>query len=120
MPKSQNHAASRKRRQRTLRQTKGYFGNASRLYRYAKQATDRAGQFAYRDRRVKKREFRKLWIVRINAACREHGMAYSRFMAGLSKAGIELDRKALSEMAIHDAVAFKALVEKAQGALANA
>lgn len=120
MPKSQNHTASRKRRQRTLRQTKGYFGNASRLYRYAKQATDRAGQFAYRDRRVKKREFRKLWIVRINAACREHGMAYSRFMAGLSKAGIELDRKALSEMAIHDAVAFKALVEKAQGALANA
>jgi large subunit ribosomal protein L20 len=120
MPKTQNHAASRKRRKRTLRQAKGYFGNASRLYRYAKQATDRAGQFAYRDRRVKKREFRKLWIVRINAACRAHGVAYSRFIAGLSKAGIELDRKALSEMAIHDEVAFKALVEKSQSALANA
>jgi large subunit ribosomal protein L20 len=74
-------------------------------------------QFAYRDRRVKKREFRKLWIVRINAACRQHGMAYSRFMAGLSKAGIELDRKALSEMAIHDEAAFAALVKEAQDAL---
>ena len=120
MPKVQNHQASRKRRKRTLRQTKGYFGNASRLYRYAKQANDRAGQFAYRDRRAKKREFRKLWIVRINAACRQHGVAYSRFMAGLKTAGIELDRKALSELAIHDEVAFKALIEKAQGALAEA
>ena len=120
MPKAQNIQASRKRRKRTLRQAKGYFGNASRLYRYAKQATDRAGQYAYRDRRVKKREFRKLWIVRINAACRQHGVAYSRFIAGLSKAGIELDRKALSELAIHDEVAFKALVEKSQSALANA
>jgi len=120
MPKSQNIQASRKRRQRTLRQTKGYFGNASRLYRYAKQANDRAGQYAYRDRRNKKREFRRLWIVRINAACRAQGIAYSRFMAGLDKAGIELDRKALSELAIHDEAAFKALVDKAQGALANA
>ena len=120
MPKAQNHAASRKRRKRTLRSTKGYFGNASRLYRYAKQAADRAGVFAYRDRRTKKREFRKLWIVRINAACRQHGMAYSRFIAGLNKAGIELDRKALSELAIHDEAAFKALVEKAQSALTTA
>ena len=120
MPKAQNHQASRKRRKRTLRQTKGYFGNASRLYRYAKQASDRAGQFAFRDRRAKKREFRKLWIVRINAACRLNGIAYSRFIAGLNKAGIELDRKALSELAIHDEVGFKALVEKAQSALAEA
>lgn len=112
MPKAQNHAASRKRRQKTLRNAKGYFGNASRLYRYAKQATDRAGQFAYRDRRNRKREFRRLWIVRINAACRQHGMAYSRFMAGLKAAGIEMDRKALSELAIHDEAAFAALVEK--------
>lgn len=103
-----------------MRSAKGYFGNASRLYRYAKQANDRAGQFAYRDRRTKKREFRKLWIVRINAACRQHGVAYSRFIAGLNKAGIELDRKALSELAIHDEVGFKALVEKAQSALAEA
>ena len=120
MPKAHNNVASRKRRQRTLRQTKGFFGNASRLYRYAKQASDRAGVFAYRDRRVKKREFRKLWIVRINAACRQHGVAYSRFIAGLNKAGIELDRKALSELAIHDEGAFKALVEKSQSALASA
>jgi len=119
MPKSQNAQASRKRRQRTLNRTKGYFGNASRLYRYAKQAADRAGQYAYRDRRNKKRDFRRLWIVRINAACRTEGIAYSRFIAGLSKAGIELDRKALSEMAIHDAEAFKALVGKAQAALAG-
>jgi large subunit ribosomal protein L20 len=120
MPKAQNHQASRKRRKRALNQAKGYFGNASRLYRYAKQANDRAGVFAYRDRRTKKREFRKLWIVRINAACRQHGVAYSRFIAGLNKAGIELDRKALSELAIHDEAAFKGLVEKAQGALAGA
>lgn len=120
MPKAQNIAASRKRRKRTLNATKGYFGNASRLYRYAKQANDRAGVFAYRDRRAKKREFRKLWIVRINAACREQGMAYSRFIAGLAKIGIELDRKALSEMAIHDAPAFQALIEKARTALASA
>ncbi|MEX0326515.1 MAG: 50S ribosomal protein L20 [Puniceicoccaceae bacterium] len=120
MPKATNHQASRKRRKRVLRGTKGYFGNASRLYRYAKQATDRAGQYAYRDRRNRKREFRKLWIVRINAACRQHGVAYSRFIAGLNKAGIELDRKALSELAIHDEAAFKALVEQSQSALAEA
>lgn len=120
MPKAQNIAASRKRRKRALNAAKGYFGNASRLYRYAKQANDRAGVFAYRDRRAKKREFRKLWIVRINAACREQGLAYSRFIAGLAKCGIELDRKALSEMAIHDAPAFQALIEKARAAIASA
>ena len=117
MPKAQNISATRRRHKRALKQTKGYFGNASRLYRYAKQATDRAGAFAYRDRRVKKREFRKLWIVRINAACRAEGMAYSRFIAGVSKAGIEMDRKAMSELAIHDEVGFKALVAKAKEAL---
>jgi len=120
MPRSRNVATTRKRHQRVKKAAKGYFGNASRLYRYAKQANDRAGQFAYRDRRVKKREFRKLWIVRINAACRNEGMAYSRFMAGMKKAGIELDRKALSEMAIHDAEAFSALVAQAKSALASA
>lgn len=117
MPKTQNHQASRQKRQRVKRQAKGYFGNASRLYRYAKQAVDRAGVYAYRDRRNRKREFRRLWIVRINAACRQEGIAYSRFMAGLRKAGIELDRKALSEMAIHDEAAFKALVTQAKSAL---
>lgn len=120
MPKSQNIQATRKRHKRTLKASKGYFGNASRLYRYAKQAQDRAGVYAYRDRRNRKREFRKLWIVRINAACRANGVAYSRFIAGLNKAGIELDRKALSELAIHDEAAFKALVAQSQTALANA
>lgn len=117
MPKAHNISATRKRHKRVLRQAKGYFGNASRLYRYAKQAVARAGAYAYRDRRKRKSDFRKLWIVRINAACREHGLAYSRFMNGLRKAGIELDRKALSEMAIHDEAAFKALVDKAREAL---
>lgn len=117
MPKSSNTAATRKRHQRVKNQAKGYFGNASRLYRYAKQAVAKAGVYAYRDRRNRKREFRKLWIVRINAACRANGMAYSRFINGLLKAGIEMDRKALSELAIHDEAAFKALVEKARAAL---
>ncbi|KAF0094420.1 MAG: large subunit ribosomal protein L20 [Puniceicoccaceae bacterium 5H] len=120
MPKARNVAATRKRHQRKLKQAKGYFGNASRLYRYAKQAVDRAGQYSYRDRRVKKREFRSLWIVRINAACREEGINYSRFMAGLKALNIEMDRKALSEMAIHDEAAFKALVVKAKEAVQTA
>jgi len=117
MPKAQNHQATRRRRKKVLRLAKGYFGNKSRLYRYAKDAVDHAGQYAYRDRRKKKSEFRKLWIVRINAACRAEGMAYSRFMNGLSKAGITLDRKALSQLAIEDEAAFKALVQKAKAAL---
>ena len=117
MPRARNVGATRKKHQRAKRAAKGYFGNASRLSRYAKQAVDRAGQYAYRDRRNRKREFRRLWIVRINAACRANGMAYSRFIAGLAAAKIELDRKALSEMAIHDEAAFAALVEKAKEAL---
>lgn len=117
MPKSQNIAATRKRHQRKLKLAKGYFGNASRLYRYAKQAVDRAGQFAYRDRRVKKREFRRLWIARINIAVRAEGISYSRFMAALKSLNIELDRKALSEMAIRDEAAFKALIVQAKSAI---
>lgn len=117
MPKARNVAATRKRSQRIKRRAKGYFGNASRLMRYAKQAVDRAGQYAYRDRRNRKREFRKLWIVRINAAVRAHDMSYSRFINGLKAAGIEMDRKALSELAIHDEAAFGALVVKAKEAL---
>ncbi|MCC5807714.1 MAG: 50S ribosomal protein L20 [Opitutales bacterium] len=116
MPKAQNIAASRKRRKRVLGQAKGYFGNASRLYRYAKQAVDRAGVYAYRDRRNRKREFRRLWIARINAACRNEGIAYSRFINGLKRAGIEMDRKQLSELAIHDPAAFKAVIAKARAA----
>jgi len=112
MPKARNVQATRKRRKRLLNRAKGYFGNKSRLYRYAKDAVDHAGVYAYRDRRKKKSEFRKLWIVRINAACRAEGIAYSRFINGLKKAGIEMDRKALSQLAIEDAAAFKALVTK--------
>ena len=117
MPRATNAPATRKRRQRVLKSTKGQFGNKSRLYRYAKDAAMHAGVYAYRDRRKKKTEFRQLWIIRINAACRLNGIAYSRFMAGLKAAQIELDRKALSELAIHDEVAFAALVEKAKAAI---
>ncbi|MGF1448805.1 MAG: 50S ribosomal protein L20 [Opitutales bacterium] len=117
MPRTTNAVYTRARRKRTLRRAKGYFGNKSRLYRYAKDAVSRSGQFAYRDRRKKKTEFRQLWIVRINAACRAHGIAYSRFINGLKRADIELDRKSLSELAIHDEKAFAAIVEQARKAL---
>jgi len=117
MPRATNAVYTRARRKRTLKKARGYFGNKSRLYRYAKDAVSRSGQFAYRDRRKKKSEFRQLWIVRINAACRQRGIAYSRFMNGLKQAGIEMDRKMLSETAIHDEAAFDALVAKARDAL---
>lgn len=117
MPRATNGPATKARRKRVLKKTKGYFGNKSRLYRYASDALKRSERFAFRDRRKKKSEFRQLWIVRVNAACRANGMAYSRFMNGLKKAGIELDRKSLSEMAIHDEAAFTALVGKARAAL---
>jgi large subunit ribosomal protein L20 len=119
MPRVTNAVATRKRHKRTLSQAKGFFGNKSRLYRYAKAALERAGQFAYRDRRKKKSTMRQLWIVRINAACRPLGMTYCRFIAGLTKANIQMDRKAMSELAIHDAPAFEALVKQAQQALAE-
>ncbi|MDR0340207.1 MAG: 50S ribosomal protein L20 [Puniceicoccales bacterium] len=120
MPRATNAVATKKRRKRILKQTKGYFGNKSRLYRYAIDAFWRAGCFAYRDRRKKRTEFRQLWIVRINAACRPLGICYSRLIAGLAAAKIELDRKALSELAIHDPAAFCAVVERAKSALATA
>jgi large subunit ribosomal protein L20 len=117
MPRVQNGVATKKRRKRILKKAKGYFGNKSRLFRYAKDAVWRAGKFAYRDRRKKKTDFRQLWIVRINAACRPYGLSYSRFMAGVKAAEIELNRKAISELAINDETGFKALVEKAKAAL---
>lgn len=117
MPRATNGPATKARRKRTLATTKGYFGNKSRLYRYAKEAQIRSERFATRDRRKKKTEFRQLWIVRINAACRANGMAYSRFMAGLKKLGIEMDRKQLSELAIADEAAFSALVGQAKAAI---
>lgn len=118
MPKVGNAQATKRRRKKVLKSARGYFGNKSRLYRYAKDAVIRAGKYAFRDRRKKKNEFRQLWIVRINAACRENGISYSRFMAGLKNAGIELNRKMLSELAIHDSIAFKAIVEKTKNACA--
>jgi large subunit ribosomal protein L20 len=100
-----------------LKYAKGYFGNKSRLFRYAKEAVQHAWQYAYRDRRKKKGDFRALWIVRLNAACRNAGISYSRFIEGLKAANIVLDRKVLSDLAIRDEVAFNSLVKKAQDAL---
>lgn len=119
MPRATNAPATRARRKRVLQKAKGYFGNKSRLYRYAKDAVERGERYAYRDRKVKKREFRKLWIARLNAAVRPQGLSYSRFIDGLTKAKIGLDRKQLSEMAIHDPEAFTKVVEQAKAALAN-
>lgn len=116
MPRVTNAPATKARRKKVLKKARGYFGNKSRLYRYAKDAVIRAEKFAYRDRRKKKTTFRQLWIVRINAGCRLHGISYSRFMSGLRLAGIELDRKSLSELAVNDEAAFKALVEQAKAA----
>lgn len=111
-------AARNKAKRRLFRKVKGYRGGHSKLLRTAKESLVRAGQFAYRDRRVRKRQFRRLWIIRINAAVRERGMRYSQFVHGLQKAGIELDRKTLSEMAIHDPGVFDAVVEQVKEALA--
>ncbi len=117
MPRVKNAPTTRARRKRVLKKAKGYFGNKSRLYRYAKDAVNHSECYAYRDRKRKKSEFRSLWIVRVNAAVRPHGISYSRFMNGLKKAGIELDRKMLSEMAIHDEAGFTKIVEAAKAAL---
>lgn len=111
---------SKKRRRVVLERAKGHYGNRSRTFKSANESVMHAGNYAYRDRRARKGEFRKLWIQRINAACRENGTSYSRFIAGLKAAEIEVDRKNLSEMAIHDPAAFAALVEAANGALADA
>ncbi|MDX8414022.1 MAG: 50S ribosomal protein L20 [Mariprofundales bacterium] len=102
------------RHKKVLKAAKGYRGRRSTCFRTATQAVDKARQYAYRDRRVKKREFRRLWIARINAAARLHGLSYSRFMFGLSTAGVELDRKVLADIAVRDADGFAKLVETAQ------
>ena len=109
--------ATRKRRNKTLKLAKGYWGGKSKLFKTAKEAVMKSGQYAYIGRRQKKRDFRKLWITRISAACKMNGTNYSQFMNGLKKANITLNRKMLSEIAIHDAAAFTALVEKAKAAL---
>ncbi len=109
---------ARRRHKKVLKAAKGYYGARSRSFRVAKQAVIRAGQYAYRDRRQRKRQFRSLWIVRINAAAREHGLSYSRFMHGLAKADIEMDRRVLADLAVHEKEAFGALAERAKAALA--
>ena len=117
MPRVKRGVTARARHKKVFELAKGYRGRRKNVYRIAKQAVMKAGQYAYRDRRQKKRQFRQLWIARINAASRECGLAYSRFMNGLKKAGVELNRKMLSEMAIHDPASFNALVETAKKAL---
>ena len=102
---------------KVLKAAKGYYGRRKNTIRIAKQAVEKALQYQYRDRKRKKRTFRSLWIQRINAAAREHGLTYGRFIDGLNKAGIEIDRKVLSDLAIHDATGFGALVEQAKAAL---
>ena len=116
MPRVKNSGASRARRKKKLEQAKGYYGNKSRSYRSANEQVMHSLRYAYRDRRAKKGEFRRLWIQRINAACRENGTSYSRFIAGLREAGVEVDRKALAELAVSDAAAFAALVGVADAA----
>ena len=117
MARATNSPASRKRRKKVLKYAKGYFGNKSKLFRYAKEAVQHAWQYAYAARRKKKGDRRGLWIVRLNAACRNAGISYSRFIEGLKAAKIELDRKVMSDLAIRDEVAFNALVKEAQDAL---
>src|SRR5579864_7414523 len=117
MPRATNSPASRERRKRILEKAKGFRGRRSKLFRYAKNAVMKAETWAYRDRKTRKRTFRYLWIQRINAAARAHGLTYSRFIEGLTAAGVGLDRKILADIAVNDADAFKAIVEQVKGAL---
>src|SRR6476661_4935302 len=112
MPRSVNAVASRRRRKKIMNLAKGYWGSRSKVYTVAKNTVEKGLQYAFRDRKVKKREFRALWIQRINAATREHGMSYSQLMGGLKKAGIELNRKVLADLALNHPAAFKGIVEK--------
>ncbi len=112
MPRSVNAVASRARRKRTLKHAKGYWGRRSNVWTVAKNAVEKGWGYAYRDRKVKKREFRKLWIMRINAGAREYGLTYSQFMGKVKAANIELDRKVLADLAMNHPVAFKAVIDK--------
>jgi large subunit ribosomal protein L20 len=112
MPRSVNHVASRARRKKVLKQAKGYWGRRSNVWTVAKNAVEKGQQYAYRDRKSKKREFRALWIQRINAGAREHGMSYSQLMGALKASNIDLNRKALADLAMNNPDAFKAIVDK--------
>lgn len=111
MPRATNNVAANKRHKKVLKAAKGNYGGRSKLYRTAKETVQKGRDYAYRDRRNRKREFRRLWIIRINAAARMHGMSYSRLIDGMNKAGITLDRKVLADLAVRDANAFGQLVE---------
>src|SRR3989449_10785528 len=117
MPRVKRSVHARKKRRKVLEQAKGYWGLKSRSYRYAKEQVEHSLVYAYRDRKAKKRVFRRLWIVRINAAARQHELSYSQFVAGLRKANIELDRKVLADLAVSDPVAFGKIAEQARAAL---
>ncbi len=117
MARIKRGVTTRRRHKRVLKQAKGYFGRKSKLFKVANQAVMKSGVYAYRDRRRKKRDFRKLWIARINAGSRANGLSYSRFMNGLKKADIALDRKVLADLAVNDKASFASLVEKAKAAL---
>ena len=118
MSRVKRGVTGRARHKKVLGKAKGYYGRRKSSFRIANQAVEKAGQYAYRDRRAKKRNFRSLWIQRINAACRELDFTYARFIDGLSKAGVEVDRKVLADIAVKEPEAFKALAEKAKAALA--
>ncbi len=117
MPRVKRGVTARASHKKVLKQAKGYRGARSRVFRVAKQAVTKAGQYAYRDRKAKKRVFRRLWIARINAGAREQGITYSRLMEGLKKAEIDIDRKMLADLAIADTAAFTAIVDKAKAGL---
>ena len=119
MPRVKRGVVARARHKKILKQAKGYYGARSRVFRVAVQAVTKAGQYAYRDRRQRKRQFRQLWIARINAASRQNGLSYSRFIDGLKKASVEIDRKILADIAVFDKNTFAVLVDTAKGALAK-
>ncbi|MBL3529308.1 MAG: 50S ribosomal protein L20 [gamma proteobacterium endosymbiont of Lamellibrachia anaximandri] len=119
MPRVKRGVQAHARHKKVLDEAKGYYGARRKIYRVAKQAVIKAGQYAYRDRRQKKRQFRALWIARINAGARDNGLSYSRMINGLNIAEIEIDRKMLADLAIHDKPAFAALAEKAKAALSS-
>lgn len=118
MPRVKRGVTAHARHKKVLKKAKGYYGARKNVYRVAKQAVTRAGQYAYRDRRQRKRQFRALWIVRINAAAHQFGLSYSRLIDGMNKSGIELDRKVLADLAVYDIEAFGQIAEKAKAALA--
>ena len=120
MPRVKRSVHARKKRRKVLNEAKGYFGRRHSSYKFAKEQVERSLVYAYRDRKAKKRVFRRLWILRINAAARQNGLSYNQFVAGCKKAGIELDRKILADLAVSDPAAFAGIAEQAKAALAEA